>query len=399
MNPTELKVAQLKNILKSRQLAITGRKAELILRMQEHDPMGSWIDEAAAFRTDIEEEEPEDLEQGVSGNLGRREFELSLCERKLMEREIDLLRRENAMLRSSPPSAVSAGSSNSTISLKGVGELLSEYNDSGIDFVRWKTQLTLLKNTYGLDDNATKILIGSKLKGKAFHWYHSRIEHFEMSTEELLTAMASMFDQRPGRLELRRQFEACEWRKSETFADYCHRKLILGNRVPIPEEELVDYIIEGIPSISLQEQTQMQCFSSVQELLNGFKKIRLDAPKRDAWITRAPKAKLRADSSQVAEPLTYQKNFGENKTPSRGTIKCYECNKIGHYARNCQFKKQPIGDSNVQAKKEADSRQIGCMHAVDEKEIEPTLVSGSRERHRGRRFRDMLHRHAYRTAR
>lgn len=52
----------------------------------------------------------------------------------------------------------------------------------------------LLWTTNELDD-ATRILINSKLKGKAFNWYHSRME-FQMSTDELLAAMASMFDQR-----------------------------------------------------------------------------------------------------------------------------------------------------------------------------------------------------------
>jgi hypothetical protein len=35
-----------------------------------------------------------------------------------------------------------------------------------------------------------------------------------------------------------------KWEKGESFSDYIHQKIILGNRVPIAEEELVGYIID-----------------------------------------------------------------------------------------------------------------------------------------------------------
>jgi len=72
---------------------------------------------------------------------------------------------------------------------------------------------------------------------------HSRVEHFEMKVADLLAAMQKMFDHRSGKLELRRKFEAREWRSGESFADYCHHKLILGNMVPISDDDIVDYVI------------------------------------------------------------------------------------------------------------------------------------------------------------
>lgn len=125
-------------------------------------------------------------------------------------------------------------------------ELLSEYTGSGEEFGRWRAQINLLRTTYELDSHAAKILVGSKLEGKAFDWYHFRAEYLSMDLEDLLKEMVVMFDQPLGKLEARRQFERRRWQKDETFADYCHSKLILGNRVPISDEEIVDYIIEGI---------------------------------------------------------------------------------------------------------------------------------------------------------
>lgn len=81
-----------------------------------------------------------------------------------------------------------------------------------------------------------------------------------------------MFDQLLGRLEARRQFEHCQWKRNETFADYCHRKIILGNRVPTSDDEMVDYIIEGIPYEDLRNQDRISSFSSVL-LMAVFKKV------------------------------------------------------------------------------------------------------------------------------
>jgi len=47
MDPYTLSVAQLKGILQQYQLSTTGRKAELIARIQQADPSREWMEEAA----------------------------------------------------------------------------------------------------------------------------------------------------------------------------------------------------------------------------------------------------------------------------------------------------------------------------------------------------------------
>lgn len=51
-----------------------------------------------------------------------------------------------------------------------------------------------------------------------------------------------------------RQNKFALWRKLgaqvQTFTDYLQNKVMLSNRVPVPEEELISYIIK---SISIQE--------------------------------------------------------------------------------------------------------------------------------------------------
>lgn len=99
------------------------------------------------------------------------------------------------------------------INIKNISELLSEYHGSSDDFEHWKAQVNLLENTYELDENSAKILVGSKLKRKAQEWYYSLANNL-MQVDELLEKMNAMFNQLIGQLERRRHFEVRRWKKN-----------------------------------------------------------------------------------------------------------------------------------------------------------------------------------------
>lgn len=115
----------------------------------------------------------------------------------------------------------------------------------------------MLKRTYQLNDEHAKVLIGMRLKGKALDWLHSKLEFIEISLEALLLELKSMFHHRPSRMMLRRKFEERQWKKGETFSEYMHEKVILGNRIPIEEDEVVEYIVDGIPDPILKNQARV----------------------------------------------------------------------------------------------------------------------------------------------
>lgn len=118
-----------------------------------------------------------------------------------MHRELDMLRRENELLRSSPTSNISMDS-RTTIDIRNIGKLLGDYDETGKDFQLWKAQVNLLRETYELTENAMKLMVGPKLQWKAQRWYRSRTEYLSMSVNNLFQEMETIFSQPTGRLDL-----------------------------------------------------------------------------------------------------------------------------------------------------------------------------------------------------
>ncbi|XP_054001610.1 uncharacterized protein LOC128888608 [Hylaeus anthracinus] len=294
-------LSELKEALRRQGSPAVGNKAELIQRLDEHFPDRSWescitprpkkggnpvpeenditveendaLPEASTLRLDAPVWRDSSAENAPD-RLLRMEMELMRRERELMQRELQLLQRENDMLRQSPGSSRET-ERKSGASIKAIGELLADFSGAEQCFHSWRKQLALLISTYDLDDNLSRILIGSKLKGKALSWFQSRTEHLEVSTDELLVRMESMLHHRESRLEARRKFESRRWAVNENFGEYFHDKLILANRVPVAEEEMVDTVIDGIPDVNLRNQARMCNITTISALLGAFSKIKL----------------------------------------------------------------------------------------------------------------------------
>jgi len=89
-----------------------------------------------------------------------------------------------------------------------------------------------------------------------------------------------MYDRRERRLTLRKEFENKMWQQGETFAEYFHKKLILANKVPIEEDEIIDYLVDGIPIKSIKHQALMQQFRDKETMLKAMENVSLGADQR-----------------------------------------------------------------------------------------------------------------------
>lgn len=104
----------------------------------------------------------------------------------------------------------------------------------------------------------------------------------------------------------------------------------------------------------------MHMFSSVQEMMRAFSNIKLEAEpgtRRDVPASRSVSQKPWSGQFAGKNKETASKTF---KVNSRGAKKCYECNEVEHYAKECPSK---TGDKKPAKGKKAatNHKQIGLV--------------------------------------
>jgi len=267
-----------------------------------------------------------------------------------------------------------------------LGDLLSDFTGAEDTFANWHRQLELVRTTYNLDDNNTRILISMKLKKRALQWFHSKPEHLEVSVNELLDHMKRMFDHQPTKMDLRRRFEKRSWRNDESFSDYYYDKVILAGRTSVDEDELIDFIIDGIPEEHLRNQARMQCFGRKEDLLKSFAQITLRSEGKNR--PRRGNAIFKADDKQ--QPKT-------KETEQRRESKCYNCNQTGHLAKDCNKSRRERGScfecgSKDHRVRDCDQRKQAASSTASQKEAEVQIFNVTTDHENKRNSNEFLRR-------
>jgi len=202
--------------------------------------------------------------------LCRREKELAVRELEITQRELDLLRRASATVELPMGNPVSEQATTrdavSKVNIAQITDLLGFFDGDADRFETWERQVRRLRIFYRLSDDMARIMIGSRLRGRATEWLHAKDEHVDMSIDDLLANLKDMFARKINKVALRRRFEERVWNGGKIFGNYLYDKEILASRVPIERAESINYIIKGIPDPFHQAKIQRFDFS-IAEIL------------------------------------------------------------------------------------------------------------------------------------
>ena len=99
-----------------------------------------------------------------------------------------------------------------------------------------------------------------------------------MPVQLLLGKMRKMFPHRPNVLTLRKRFEERTWKRGGKFREYVHDKIIMANKVPIGDREIVPYLLQEIPNPQLRGQARLLKLRTKADLLEAFEDIMLRGP-------------------------------------------------------------------------------------------------------------------------
>jgi len=370
-------VEDLKERLRILKAKTNGNKSELVKRLMQIDPMGSIVN--AKMSENIPEDDDVNEARETMNQTNeeaneilrmRRELEISKKERELARKELELVKRENELLQNMRRLSVNVEAlegqrtnirdiernvnndeANKKPNITAIAELLSSFDGRSNTYETWERQVIFLKNTYKLSDDLTKVMIGLRLKGKAIEWLHSKPEHISLSINDLLRKLKEMFYHQSSKIVTRKQFEQRVWRRDETFSSYYHDKIILANRIPIDDDETIEYVIEGIPDPALRDQARIQRLNTRESLLEAFEKISLrgrnhhgGAYSRNEDKIKQHKADAKTEKDETTKTVKRCHNCGlpthvaiDCPMKSKGK-KCFECQEFGHIAAKCPKK-------------------------------------------------------------
>ncbi|KAH0944347.1 hypothetical protein HN011_010025, partial [Eciton burchellii] len=140
-------------------------------------------------------------------------------------------------------------------------------------------------------------------------------------------------------MTLHEEFRARKWGKDETFSDYMHEKIVLGNRVPIAEKQLLGYIIDGIPHWGLRSNIRVSGVSTKEELRARLENVehwdRKNETKGDAgrYQPRSRDQDSKAGTSKPKEGKGSRSGGGERRKRS-----CFSCGLLNHVSSDCPTK-------------------------------------------------------------
>ncbi|XP_073835260.1 uncharacterized protein [Musca autumnalis] len=198
---------------------------------------------------EVMEKITEDEQNDAATTFEDKEIELLRKENELLRREKEIAAKEHELLKLMS----STNNKNTTqIADKVLLQLVSKFLpnfDGSTDANFWVSQLRELQQLYNLSDNMLRVLFPMKLVGKPLYWLQSRRHTVLEELSEVFSQFCLMFGSNYSKLATRRRSERRVWQFGENFANSCYEKIQLGEKLNFQEDEMVEYIIDGISNV------------------------------------------------------------------------------------------------------------------------------------------------------
>jgi hypothetical protein len=207
-----------------------------------------------------------------------------------------------------------------------IAALLPPFEGFEDDVEGWLERVDAVRSTYEVPDNIIKLIAVGKLRGDANGWYQSKVQYITMAWNDFKTEMKQMFKKRLNKVEVMREFEARKWTRGEDFTKYYADKVRLRNKARLGEEDILQYLIDGIENRMLQNFVRINNPFELTDVLTIMK----DVKNEDRKLSSTKSAHTSVSSSE------------KSQTTKKST-RCYNCNTEGHVASKCTQAKRPPG--------------------------------------------------------
>lgn len=190
---------------------------------------------------------------------------------------------------------------------------------------------------FGWDGCSVLRLIVGRLRGQAKQWYDLRPRN-ATSWTDIKTELINNFRKPMPFAKLYKKAGAYETRPGQDLGEYCFNKIhaLRKLKLDIPEEYLVDMVIDGVKDDSLAHTIRAAKITTASALHQHMMTLGVMSGKHERHHGKRDRPREEAGSSSAPE---YCKH-GDQKTEKKGkdkqnNLKCYKCGVEGHFAREC----------------------------------------------------------------
>lgn len=229
-----------------------------------------------------------------------------------------------------------------TIILTNVG--LEKFNGSKLVSVKeWLDSCRDVADANGWSSVQLMRHLPVSLVGAARNWYLHRIKSigkfgtFETFKAEIETAFGPSNESRQKHTALRLREQSV----GEPVANYYHDKMHLCAEYndQMPDKEKVDHILAGLQD-EFTQAVHDKDFATPESLLAALKR-KEDAMERRPKVASVHVSECAAVQQQHPEQSRMQQQQVNGRQP-RHDKPCYECQKVGHFARDCFTRKRRL---------------------------------------------------------
>ena len=223
---------------------------------------------------------------------------------------------------------------------------LKQFNGSPSEAVQWIEEFEYYAGANGWDDNKRRSKLGTYLTGPSREWFTLEVNNTNLNWDDVKTLFFTQFLPVDYEQHMKRELRNRKQKLYEASANYiCAMRAILKrSNQQMSEAEAVDHIIHGmLPQIAkkliilnpktytdLRKQANLieQSLKTVQESTDG-QLLQLTETLSQLNVKST-------DNKPKQRRLNYNNASNFNSRTSRGTPRCYRCNKLGHVQVNCR---------------------------------------------------------------
>ncbi|XP_053968427.1 uncharacterized protein LOC128869850 [Anastrepha ludens] len=332
-----LRVEQLKTLLREREKPTTGSKAELVQRLCDFENSDEInMDERCTMPEQINE--LREMMQGITTLLQQQSRE----QRPSVEQTAASV--ETA---TTPVSMVD--SSSARCSVKEIAETLPTFdptNELSLPVEKFVERVNQAHSAYQWNERSLMLAVFSKLKGVAKLWLDASPECYSNWTI-FAERLIEEFGTKPNEAEIHYKMNSSVRKFDEKVVEYCFRMSAIGQRYNLSESAIIKYTRNGLRNRELQTAIAPMRFDSMRHLRETLDEY-------DKNRNSTPGLKFEQNKNRNTNN-DGNKGSAENKSK----IKCYNCFEEGHIATRCSkpLRKAQYGDGQkVDPKVEAVER-------------------------------------------